>query len=166
MERIFTGNVWRFESNVTTDHILPGQYLDRKNEEVGAYAMAGIDPDFSRKVQPGDILVAGQNFGAGSGRETAVLAIKQAGIPVVVAESFSRLFFRNAINNGLIPVLVASTANIRQGERLRVDIDAREVENLSTGERLPILNLTGISRDILEAGGIIAFTKQRLAERS
>lgn len=163
MEAVYTGRVWRFGSNVTTDDILPGQYLDRKNDEVGQFAMAGIDPDFARRVQPGDIVVAGENFGAGSGRETAVFALQQVGVRVVVAESFARIFFRNAINNGLIPVIVDSTAGIEAGHQLQVDIAARVVVNMTTGETQPIRNLTGISRDILDAGGIIPFTERRLA---
>ena len=166
MQRVYVGRVWKFGSGVTTDDILPGQYLDRSNDEVGSFAMAGIDPEFTRKLQGGDIIVAGQNFGAGSGRETAVLAIKQAGIPVVVAESFARVFFRNAINNGLIPVVAPTTASLKPGSELRVDIGERVIEDLTTGERLPILNLAGISLSILQAGGIVPFTQQRLAERS
>ena len=165
MQSVYEGTVWKFGDGVTTDDILPGQYLDRKNEEAGAFVMAGIDPEFGEKIQPGDIIVAGEQFGAGSGRENAVFAVKYAGIPVIVAESFSRLFFRNSINNGLIPVIIESTEGIRQGDRLRVDIAERIVEDLTTGERFPILNLTGISRDILEAGGIIPFTERRLAAR-
>lgn len=165
MRNVYTGAAWKFGDGVTTDDILPGQYLDRKNEEAGAFAMAGIDPDFAKRVNQGDMIVAGQNFGAGSGRENAIFAIRDAGLPVVIAESFSRLFFRNAVNNGLIPVIVPSTAAIDTGHELRVDIEARAVEDLTTGERYPILNLTGISREVLEAGGIIAFTEQRLAAR-
>ncbi len=166
MESVYRGRVWKFGDNITTDAILPGQYLDRRNDEVGQFAMAGADPEFARKVRPGDIIVAGKNFGAGSGRETAIFALLLAGVPVVVAEAFSRLYFRNAINNGLVPVIVPSTAGFAQGHELEVDIAAREVRDLTTGERQPILNLTGISRDILDAGGIIPYTERRLAARA
>lgn len=162
MKSEFSGKVWKFGDSVTTDDILPGQYLDRKNDEVGAFALAGIDPAFSRNVSPGDIIVAGQDFGAGSGRESAVFAIQGAGVPVVVAESFARLFFRNAVNNGLVPVIVDSTAGIAQDHRICVDIARRVVTNLTTRQVLPARNLTGISRAILEAGGIIPYTRQRL----
>ncbi len=165
MQTIYEGTVWKFGDDITTDDILPGRYLDRRNDEAGTFVMAGIDPEFSSKIRPGDIIVAGKRFGIGSGRESAVFAIKEAGIPVVIAESFSRLFFRNAINNGLIPVLIESTETIQQGDRLRVDIAERMVHNLRTDERFPILNLTGISREILEAGGIIPFTERRLMAR-
>ena len=162
----YCGTAWTFGDDITTDDILPGQYLDHKNDEVGAFALAGIDPSFAKRVCPGDIIVAGKNFGVGSGRETAVFAIQQAGIPVIVAESFARLFFRNAINNGLLPVMISSTRGIETGHRLRVDIIGRTVTNLVTGEQWPILNLTGISLDILRAGGIIPFIEQRLHSRA
>lgn len=162
----FSGAGWTFGNDVTTDDILPGQYLDRKNEETGDFAMAGIDPEFAGKVNSGDIIVAGSNFGAGSGRESAVFAIKNAGVPVVIAESFARLFFRNAINNGLIPVIVDSTVSIQSGHMLSVDVHRRTVTDLDTNEVLEIRNLTGISLGILEAGGILPFTQQRLQAKA
>jgi 3-isopropylmalate/(R)-2-methylmalate dehydratase small subunit len=133
---------------------------------VGQFAFAGLNPSFATNVRPGDVVVAGKNFGAGSGRESAVFAIQGTGVAVVVAESFARLFFRNAINNGLIPVMIESSGSILQGHRLRVDIERRVVTDLTANETHPILNLTGISRDILEAGGIIPFTLRRLAEET
>lgn len=166
MKSQFTGNVWKFGDEVTTDDILPGQYLDRKNHEVGAFALAGIDPEFSAKVTAGDVIVAGRNFGAGSGRESAVFAIQGAGVPVVVAETFARLFFRNSINNGLLPVIVDSTRGLDQGHSICIDVERRLVTNHATGEVLPIRNLTGISQSILNAGGIIPYTRNRLEQKT
>lgn len=155
------GRAWCFGDRVTTDDILPGRYLDRSNDEAGKFAMSGIDPDFAGSVSPGDVIVAGQNFGAGSGRENAVAAIRNSGVAAVVAPSFSRLFYRNSINMGMPAVIVDTTAGFENGDPVVVDVEALTVTNERTGEVLEIRNLTGTSREILDAGGIVAFTKRR-----
>jgi 3-isopropylmalate dehydratase small subunit len=166
MKHNITGRVWRFGDNVTTDDILPGQYLDRSNDEVGTFAMAGLDPNFAGEVKSGDIIVAGKNFGMGSGRENAVFAIINSGVAAIVAESFSRIFYRNAVNNGLMPIVVDSTADICGGERITIDIDELRVSAPSDPDGTSIRNLTGTSREILEAGGILEFTRKRMACRT
>jgi len=162
---VYEGRAWIFGDHVSTDQILPGAYLDRPMEEVGAYAMAGLDPSFAMRVRPGDLVVAGLNFGCGSSREAAVMALKQVGVAAVVARSFGRIFFRNAINNGFPAAIVPETSGIRQEDRLRLDIAARTLTNLRTGEALPLRSLTGTSLEILKAGGIVPYTLRRL-ERS
>ncbi len=157
------GQAWVFGANVTTDDILPGRYLQCSNDEVGRYAMAGIDPQLAGKVQPGDVLVGGHNFGCGSGRESAPYAIAHAGFSAVIAPSFARLFFRNCINIGLPTILIDSVELIATGDSLVVDLDARSVTNEATGVSYLIRNLTGISREILRAGGIVPYTKARIA---
>jgi len=159
---VYEGQAWVFGDHLSTDQILPGAYLDRPMEEVGRYAMAGVDPSFARQVRPGDLVVAGLNFGCGSSREAAVMALKQVGVVAVVARSFGRIFFRNAINNGLPAVIVPETSGIRQGDRLRLDLPGRTLTNLRSGEALPLQSLTGISLEILEAGGIVPHTLRRL----
>jgi 3-isopropylmalate/(R)-2-methylmalate dehydratase small subunit len=166
MKTIYQGYAWTFPANVTTDDILPGQYLDRANDEVGEFAMAGIDRDFVKKIQPGDFIVAGPNFGSGSGRETAPIAIKLAGVAVIIAPSFGRVFFRNSINIGLPAAIIKSVEQIQEGDHLVVDLEAGTVTNNRTGQVTSILNLTGISQEILQAGGIIPYTKQRQAEQA
>jgi 3-isopropylmalate/(R)-2-methylmalate dehydratase small subunit len=161
---IVRGRAWVFGSGITTDEILPGRYLDRSNDEVGQFAMAGIDETFTSRITPGDVIVAGSNFGCGSSRETAPIAIKNAGIAVVIAESFARIFFRNAINIGLPPVVIDSTVGIQPGDELEVDFANREVHNLTTGQVNPVRNLRGISWEILQAGGIIAYTQARMQQ--
>jgi 3-isopropylmalate dehydratase small subunit len=158
-----TGRAWVFGAGITTDDILPGRYLDRGNAEVGAFAMAGVDPTFAARVAPGDFIVAGANFGAGSGRESAPYALAGAGIAAVIAPSFARVFFRNAINIGLAPVMVETVAAIAAGDELTLDLAARHVTNQRTQISYLIRNLTGISLEILEAGGIVAHTRTRLA---
>jgi 3-isopropylmalate dehydratase small subunit len=158
----FFGKAWVFGENVTTDDILPGKYLDRANHEVGALAMSGIDSEFATKVAKGDFIVAGPNFGMGSGRESAPMAIKLAGIAAVIAPSYSRLFYRNAINLGLAAVMVDDVSDIAPGDPLVLDLAQRVVKCGRTDRVLPIRNLTGTSLAILEAGGIVPYTKKRL----
>lgn len=166
MHRICEGAAWVFGNSVNTDQILPGRYLDRPMDEVGRYAMVGIDEAFPQRVAPGDIVVAGFNFGCGSSREAAVMALKLAGISVVVARSFGRIFYRNAINNGFPAAIIADTSSIGAGHRVRLDLDARVVTDLTTGSGFPVLNLTGTSRGILDAGGIVEYTLARLGRAS
>lgn len=151
--------------DVSTDHILPGRYLDRPYEELGQVALAGIDETFPQRVCPGDLLVAGPNFGCGSSREAAVVALKAAGIVAVVAPSFGGIFFRNAVNNGLVPVVVDETQDIAEGDVLEVDPEARILRILTPGPRpreRPIHNLTGISLEILAAGGLLPYVRRRM----
>ncbi len=163
--RAFRGRAHVFGRDVTTDHILPGRYLDRPYDEIGRYAMAGVNEAFAAAVRPGDLIVAGPNFGCGSSREAAVVALQAAGIAAVIAESFGGIFFRNAINNGLVPVVVDGTAGIRDGDPLEVDLGARVVRNLRPGAAPaghPIRNLTGTSLEILEAGGLVPYVRRRM----
>ena len=159
------GRAWVFGDNVTTDDILPGRYLQCANHEVGQYVMAGVDPALAGKMSAGDILVGGRHFGAGSGRESAPYAIANAGFAAVVAPSFARVFFRNAINIGLPTILVDTVEGISTGDALLVDMPARSVTNRATGVSYLIRNLTGISLEILRAGGIVPYTKARIARR-
>jgi 3-isopropylmalate/(R)-2-methylmalate dehydratase small subunit len=166
MTQLGNGRAWMFGAHITTDDILPGRYLDHGNDEVGRFAMAGIDPDFTRKVDAGDYIVAGSHFGTGSGRESAPYAIQGAGIAAVIAPSFARVFFRNAINIGLPAIVVESTAGIVPGDPLSVDLAARAVTNHRTRISYLIQNLTGISLDILRAGGIVPYTLRRTRTRA
>lgn len=165
MKQVYEGHAWVFGDHVSTDQILPGAYLDRPMEEVGAYAMAGLDPSFPGRVRSGDFVVAGLNFGCGSSREAAVMALKQAGIAAVIARSFGRIFFRNAINNGFPAAIIPDTSAIIQGDPLRLDIGNGTVTNLRTSRTVRLQSLTGTSLEILEAGGIVPFTLRRLEER-
>ncbi|MGQ0548564.1 MAG: LeuD/DmdB family oxidoreductase small subunit [Armatimonadota bacterium] len=162
MQVVFEGSAWVFGDHVSTDQILPGKFLDRPMDEVGQYALAGLDETFPQRVRQGDIIVAGVNFGCGSSREAAVLALKQAGVAAVVARSFARIFFRNAINNGFPAVIIDAVAGIRQDDRLRIDLASRTVTNLRSGEMSAVQNLTGTSQEILQAGGIVAYTLARI----
>lgn len=164
MLHILEGQAWVFGDHVNTDQILPGRYLDRPMDEVGRYALVGLDETFPDRVQPGDLVVAGFNFGCGSSREAAVMALKQAGVAAVIARSFARIFFRNAINNGFPAAIIADVSGIRPADRIRLDLAARTVTNLRTVQAFPVENLTGTSQEILQHGGIVAYTLARIQD--
>ena len=166
MKERMRGRAFVFGADVTTDDILPGRYLDRSNDEAGAFAMAGLDPDFATKVARGDFIVAEHNFGTGSGRENAPGALLAAGVAAVIAPSFARLFYRNAINMGLPAVIVDSVSDIREGDWLELDLAERRLSLPAGGRGRAVQNLTGTSRAILEAGGIVAYTRARQAQRA
>lgn len=152
------GRVWKFGDNIDTDVIIPGKYLRTKNMEVFAvHAMEGIDPEFAKKVEHGDIIVAGTNFGCGSSREQAPLALKYAGVACVIAKSFARIFFRNAINVGL--PLMEADVECQDGCEARVDLLKGEVEvsrkSIFKGNKLPDFLL-----EILTDGGLVAHRKK------
>ena len=164
METRFRGRVHLFGDSIDTDMITPGKYLTILDPKILAeHLLEGADPDFPMKVRSGDIIVAGENFGCGSSREHAPLAMLGAGVPVVVARSFARIFYRNAINVGL-PVLecAAIKGEINQGDEIEVEILTGEVR-VASGKTLRGIGLSGKPLEILEAGGLVAYTRRRLA---
>ncbi|CQR73081.1 2,3-dimethylmalate dehydratase small subunit [Sporomusa ovata DSM 2662] len=164
----FTGKVWRYGDNVDTDVIIPARYLNTADmKELALHAMEDIDPTFAGKVKEGDMIVAGKNFGCGSSREHAPGALKAAGVACVVAESFARIFYRNAINIGLPLIeLGEGEINIKDGDMLAVDLAAGQAENLASGEKFTIPALPGFIQDIAQAGGLVAYTQQQLAKKN
>jgi 3-isopropylmalate/(R)-2-methylmalate dehydratase small subunit len=162
---VFEGRVHVYGANVDTDVIIPARYLTATEaEELARHCMEGIDPEFVSRVEPGDLIVAGRNFGSGSSREHAPLAIKGSGVACVVAESFARIFFRNAINVGL-PIVECPgvTEGAQTGDRFRVDLGAGRVENLSRGRTFQATPLPPFMREILEAGGLMPWVARQLA---
>jgi 3-isopropylmalate/(R)-2-methylmalate dehydratase small subunit len=163
MSMVVQGRVHRFGDEVNTDVILPGRYLAlRKPEDLGRHCMEGLDPDFIKRVRPGAILAVGRNFGCGSSREHAVIALKAAGVAAIVAQSAARIFFRNAVNLGL-PVIVCPEAAIalREGEDTAVDLDRMAVTQGSGSWRAAPLG--DEVRAILAAGGLVPRVRQALA---
>ena len=152
-----SGKAWKFGNNVDTDVIIPGKYLRTTDMSVfAAHAMEGIDPLFSQKVKKGDIIVAGGNFGCGSSREQAPLALKHAGVACVVAESFARIFFRNAINVGL-PIIEAKI-DCENGDIIEIDLENGIV---TTGKKtVSASKLPGFLREILADGGLVEHRKK------
>lgn len=157
MESVIEGKAWVYGDNIDTDVIIPGKYLRTTDMQVFAdHAMEGIDPEFSSKVQKGDVIVAGNNFGCGSSREQAPLALKHAGVACVVAKSFARIFFRNAINVGL-PVMEADV-ECSEGDIVKIDLKNGSVKvNNKTfkGNKLPDFLL-----EILTDGGLVAHRRK------
>jgi len=160
------GLAWRFGDNIDTDQIIPARYCNTLDPGVLAdHAMEGADPDFSRRVAPGDIVVAGRNFGCGSSREAAPIALKAAGIGAVVADSFARLFYRNAVNIGLfILVCPAASGFIETGEELAIDPQAGIVHSLTTGRAFRGESFPSYIREIVDAGGMVEYVKKRLGK--
>lgn len=159
------GNVWKFGDDVNTDAIIPGRYLTINDpKELAKHVFGGILPEFAQQVQPGDIIVAGRNFGCGSSREHAPLALKGAGISCIIAKSFARIFFRNAINVGL-PVLECDKIDqIERGDALEVDLAKDMIWNKTKGERYQAMPLPEFVRNIIEHGGLIEYTKTMLGK--
>jgi 3-isopropylmalate/(R)-2-methylmalate dehydratase small subunit len=163
---VIRGRAWKFGDNVDTDVIIPFKYKARTidPQELAQHVMEGIDPDFPKKVRPGDVIVAGRNFGCGSSREQAPLAIKAAGIAAVVAESFARIFFRNAINIGL-PVLEVKGIfeKTDNGDVLEIDLQQGIVRNLSKSLAFKATPMPDMLMEILKEGGLVNYIKKRRA---
>lgn len=159
MSETLHGTAWRFGKDIDTDVIIPSQYMRSDPEEYAKHAMSGVDPDFTNKIDPGDIIVAETNFGIGSSREHAVIALKRAGIGGIIAESFGRIFYRNAINQAL-PVVQMSLPDIREieeGDELRIKVFEGTVENRTKDATYTTKELSQVERDILQAGGAINY---------
>jgi 3-isopropylmalate dehydratase small subunit len=158
------GRVWKYGDNIDTDAIVPARYLNVSTpEELAAHCMEDLDASFAGQVRKGDIVVGGANFGCGSSREHAPLALKGAGVSCVVAESFARIFYRNAINIGL-PILECpdAVAGTEQGQSLEVDLSTGVIANLDTGERFQAEPYPDFLMRIIESGGLIPYTQQKL----
>ncbi len=157
------GRVWKLGGNVDTDQIFPGYAMAAPADKFKDYALAGSEiPDFAGRVQAGDIIVAGENFGCGSSREQAPVALKEAGVGLVIAKSFARIFRRNAINIGL-PVLVCDLEQqVENGQEIEVDLVAAEVTICARGEKIRAAILAANVLQTLEAGGLIAKVRKQL----
>lgn len=151
---LLNGNALCYGDNVDTDVIIPARYLNTSDpKELAAHCMEDIDRDFLKKVKPGDIIVAGNNFGCGSSREHAPLAIKTAGISCVIAKSFARIFYRNAINIGL-PIIVCD-GDFYNGDALEVDLTEGKIRNKTTGSEYSFPPFPAFLQKIIEAGGLM-----------
>ena len=157
------GRALVFGDDVSTDQISPGKYLKLTEAEAGLHAMEGIDPTFSSRVRQGDLLVGGRNFGTGSSREYAASSLRIAGIAAVIAPFFARIFFRNAINQGLAVLECPEAGRIREGDELDVDVVAGEVRDLTQGFTLAATRLPPHILALIEAGGIVPWLERRLA---
>ena len=161
------GKVFKYGDNVDTDVIIPARYLNTPDaKELAAHCMEDIDPQFARTVRQGDVIVAGRNFGCGSSREHAPLAIKASGVACVVAASFARIFYRNALNIAL-PILEcpAAAAAVKAGDALEVDFDTGVIVDATSGETFRAEPFPPFMQELIAAGGLAAFLRKR-GERS
>lgn len=160
-EKRLKGRVWKFGVNVDTDQIIPAEYLVTGDPvELAKHAFEKVRPEFAGEVNEGDIIVAEENFGCGSSREHAPRALMGAGIKCVIATSFARIFFRNSINIGL-PV-VECTIEAQDGDELEIDFESGVVKNKSNGESWDFKPLPKFLYELMELGGLIAYTKEKL----
>lgn len=159
---VLEGKVWRYGDNIDTDVIIPARYLNTFDpKELAKHCMVDIDKDFAQKVRPGDIMVGGKNFGCGSSREHAPVAIKACGVPVIIAASFARIFYRNGINMGLPLMEIGDNVErIHAGDKLSVDLSSGKIRDLTTGETFQAPPLPGFIQDIAKAGGLIQYVKE------
>ena len=161
------GKVHKYGDDVNTDVIIPARYLNVYDPaDLAQHCMEDLDPDFLKKVKPGDIIVAGTNFGCGSSREHAPLAIKAAGISCVIASSFARIFYRNALNTGL-PILECEEAadKTETGDTLEVDLSTGEIVNITRGLTFKAKPYPDFMLELIKAGGLIEYTKRKIADR-
>lgn len=162
---VLKGKVFKYGTNVDTDAIIPARYLNvSEPEELAKHCMEDIDLEFVKEVRPGDIIVADSNFGCGSSREHAPVAIKAAGISCVIARSFARIFFRNAINIGL-PLLECGEAvdNIQAGDELEVDLTNGKIKNITGNKNFTAKSYPDFMMGIVNAGGLVEYTKKNIA---
>jgi len=167
MQKVIRGKAFVFGANIDTDQIYPGRYLELTDpHEVAKHAMEGIDPGFVKEFQSGDIVIASTNFGCGSSREHAAVALKAVGIGAILADSFGRIFYRNAINLG-IPLLVCPHIHglVRKGDILRIDLTTGLVTNETSGATAQAQPLSDYVMMILERGGIKPMIKKQYGQK-
>jgi 3-isopropylmalate/(R)-2-methylmalate dehydratase small subunit len=158
----FKGKAWKFGDNVNTDEIIPARYLNTTDPaELGSHCMEGIVPEFSKRLSRGDIIVAGRNFGCGSSREHAQISIKGAGVSCVIAESFARIFLRNAINMGLPILEVKEVYNIKEGDYLEINLDTGIIANLTEHKEYHAKPLPKFIQEIIGSGGLLKWIKRK-----
>jgi len=160
------GKVWKYGDDIDTDVIIPARYLNTSDPaELARHCLEDLDSNFVARMSKGDLIVAGENFGCGSSREHAPLAIKAAGVSAVIARSFARIFYRNALNIGL-PILESSEAveNISQGDTVKVEVAAGLITNISKDEQYQALPFPDFMQELIQAGGLIDYLKERAGE--
>jgi len=161
MDTVLKGSVFKFGDGISTDLIIPGRYAQLRSNlpELAKHVMEDADTDFASQVKAGDFIVAGANFGLGSSREHAPLVIKMAGVSAVLAKSVARIFFRNAVNQGL-PILICDTDKIDAGDELEVNLAAGTITDLTNGNLVTFSKIPSVMLDILGEGGLIPYIKK------
>ncbi len=160
------GKAWKYGDDIDTDVIIPARYLNTSDpQELAKHCLEDLDPQFKEKMTAGDLIVAGDNFGCGSSREHAPLAIKAAGVSCVIANSFARIFYRNALNIGL-PILECPSAviDISEGDEIKVDIDSGLIFNLSTEKKYQAVPFPDFMQELIQSGGLINYVRKQVKE--
>jgi len=160
------GRAWKYGDNVDTDVILPGRYCNlTKPEDIGPHCFEDLDPGFPGKMKPGDVVVAGENFGCGSSREVAPLAIKSVGVSLVIAKSFARIFYRNCINIGLAIMLAPDAAEeIQAGDTVEADLEAGTIALPGKGKTFTSIPFPPFVREIFDKGGLVEYLRDRFKD--
>ena len=165
MKKQIQGSVFKFGDNINTDIISPPQYIELTVEEAALHSMEAVDPDFTKNFKPGDIVVAGNNFGSGSSRETSPLALKYLGCGAVVAKFYARIFFRNSINIGLPLFECAETDRIQAGDEIRIDTENGVIYNLTRQEEYTCSKMPEHIMSLIEDGGLVARLKKQYGKQ-
>lgn len=161
------GKVWKFGDNIDTDLIIAARYLNTSEpSELAKYVMEDADPEFVTKMSKGDIIVAGENFGCGSSREHAPIALKAAGVSAVIAPTFARIFYRNAFNMGLPIFELTEAVQISEGDIVEVDMESGEIINQTSAKRYKFIPIPEFMQELVDAGGLIEFAKQEIARKA
>jgi len=159
------GKVWSFGANIDTDVIIAARYLNSSDpEHLAKYIMEDADPEFPNKLQRGDIIVAGENFGCGSSREHAPIALKAAGVAAVVAPSFARIFYRNAFNMGLPIFELPESLEIKEGEKISINLDSGIITNETTNKDYKFTAIPPFMQELIASGGLINFAKEEISK--
>ncbi len=159
------GKVWKFGKNIDTDIIIAARYLNTSDpKELAKHIMEDADPKFTQKMQAGDIIVADENFGCGSSREHAPIALKEAGVAAVIAPTFARIFYRNAFNMGLPIFELKEIDEINEGDTIKIDMSNGEIVNETTNKSYKFTPIPPFMQELVDAGGLIEFAKQEIAK--
>ncbi len=164
-DKIFTGNVWKYGDNINTDIISPPAYMELSIKEASRYAMSPIDTNFSQKFKKGDILVAENNFGSGSSRETAPLTLREIGVYIIIAKSFARIFYRNSINIGILVLECSETHKIEDRDELEVDYLGGKIKNITKNEIYKCTKMPEHIMKIINAKGLVPFLEEHNKDR-
>lgn len=162
MPEIVSGKVWKYGSNINTDIISPPEYMEMKMEDAAKYAMSTVDPTFASNCRPGDLLVAENNLGSGSSRETAPLTLRILGIHTIVAKSYARIFYRNCINLGIMTIVCPETEKISMGDHIEVDFVHGRIYNQSKDETYSCDPIPEYILPLLKCGGLVEYLRQKI----
>ncbi len=161
-----TGNVWKYGDNIDTDLIIAARYLNTSDpKELAKYVMMDLDSEFVKKMKPGDIIVAGENFGCGSSREHAPIALKASGVSAVIAKSFARIFYRNAFNMGLPIFELKDVDKINEGDLIKIDLEKGKVIDVNKQQEYSFTPIPPFMQELLQSGGLINFAKEEILKK-